>query len=202
MMLGLAAPVSAHVGVESTSDEPGAYVIVTLSVPHGCGLSPTTRIAIQMPEGINSVTPTRHAFYTLEKVTEEVESTEIDEHGNPVTRRQSQIIYTATTPLPADQRDTFELSLRIPEDAAGQTLHFPTVQTCEEGEDAWVQIPAEGQDSHELEFPAPALEIRTSSSSAGDDGSSQTPLVIGGLAAGLAGLLTGAVALLRTRKAP
>ncbi len=50
-------------------------------------------------------------------------------------------------------------------DAAGDTLVFPTVQECAEGESAWVQVPAEGEDGHDLELPAPLFEL---TSAAGD----------------------------------
>ncbi len=64
-----------------------------------------------------------------------------DGHGGQYTQRVAEIVYTARTPLPHDHRDTFELSLKLP-DAAGETLVFPAVQTCEEGESAWVQVTA------------------------------------------------------------
>ena len=118
----------------------------------------------------------------------------------------------------ADQRDVFELSLQLPEDAAGSTLYFPAVQTCEEGESAWVQIPADGR-PHELELPAPGLGVRAASSDGhGADvseanteeaaahsdetpaGSDQTPLVVTSLVVGGLGLIAGVIALIRGRK--
>jgi uncharacterized protein YcnI len=52
-----------------------------------------------------------------------------------------------------------ELGVSIPEDAVGQTIYFPTIQTCEDGEAAWIEIPAEGQDGEELELPAPGVAV-------------------------------------------
>ena len=68
-------------------------------------------------------------------------------------------MYTAKTPVPDGFRDVFVLSVPIPEDAAGTTLYFPTIQTCEAGETAWIEIPAEGQDHDELEAPAPSVAV-------------------------------------------
>ena len=62
-------------------------------------------------------------------------------------------MYTAITPLPDGYRDVFELAVNIPADAAGTRLYFPTIQTCEVGETAWIELPAEGQDPEELEHP-------------------------------------------------
>ena len=41
----------------------------------------------------------------------------------------------------------------------GETLYFPVIQTCEEGEAAWIEIPAEGEDGEELESPAPSITL-------------------------------------------
>ncbi|MDF1489837.1 YcnI family copper-binding membrane protein [Tessaracoccus caeni] len=205
----------AHVSAASSTNEPGSYALVTFSVPHACDGSPTTQVAIQIPEGINAVTPTRHALYDLEKVMETLEPPVADSHGNQVTERVAQVIYTAKTPLPDGQRDAFELSLELPEDGE-QTLYFPTVQSCEQGESAWVEIPADGQDPHDLALPAPALELTAASSDGGhshdhdeaahsdhnagpEASATGGGLTIAALVVGAAGLLTGIVALLRSR---
>lgn len=220
LTLAGASTAHAHVSVNSNTAEEGSYAILEFSVPHGCEASPTTSVAIQIPAGINSVTATRNAFYTLETVTEILETPITDGHGAQVTERVSHVIYTANTPLPSHQRDTFELSLRLPEDAAGNTLYFPTIQTCVEGETAWAQIPAEGQDPHSLATPAPALTI-TASTGGGhhghDDGDSyhahdggeardsaadNTLLIVAfaSLAIGTGALITALIALARGRK--
>src|SRR5699024_1457862 len=159
LVLSGAVTAQAHVSLAEDTVEAGAYEILTLSVPHGCDGSATTELAIQIPEGINAVTPTRNSLYTVDKVMAELDTPITDSHGNEVTERVAQIVYTADTPLPDGQRDAFELSLQVPEDAADSTLYFPTVQTCEEGETAWVQIPEDGQDAHDLESPAPSVEV-------------------------------------------
>ena len=87
----------------------------------------------------------------------------------------------------------------------------PTVQTCEEGETAWVQTPAEGQDADELEAPAPQLTVTKpgaddpageSGVEAGAAGRSgrQTPLVITSLVIGSLGLVVAIIAVARGRK--
>jgi uncharacterized protein YcnI len=156
--LSLAAPASAHVTATPSTAAAGAYTVVTFSVGHGCEGSPTTRIEIQVPESVLSVTPTRNPYYDVEKTMVDLDDPVTDAHGNEVTERVASIVYTADTPLPEGQRDTFELSFQLP-DAEGEVLAFPTVQTCQEGETGWVEVPAEGQDVDELDSPAPAFEI-------------------------------------------
>lgn len=221
LALGGATAANAHVSIAEGSVEAGAYAILTFGVPHGCDGSPTTRVAIQIPEGINSITPTRNAFYTVEKVMENLDTPITDSHGNEVTQRVAQVVYTAATPLPSDQRDAFELSLQIPADAADTTLYFPTVQTCEQGETAWVQIPEGGQDAHALDAPSPSVAVIAGSAhghghghddaidveaeahgdeSAAPAAADQTPFIVTSLAVGSLGLLVGLIALLRGRK--
>lgn len=213
LSLAGASAASAHVSISADTAEAGAYTVLTLSVPHGCDVSPTTRVAIQIPAEITAVTPTRNAFYSVEKAMEQLETPFTDGHGNKVTERVAEIVYTANTPLPADQRDTFEIQLQLPEDAAGETLFFPTLQTCEDGETAWVQLPAEGQDPHELELPAPAIAVvaasdhghgehseESESGAAPAGGSGQLPLLITSLAVGGLGLIAAVVALIRGGK--
>lgn len=154
----LVAPASAHVTATPSTTAAGSYTVATFSVGHGCEGSPTTRIEIQVPESVLSVTPTRNPFYEVEKTMAQLDEPVADAHGNEVTERVASIVYTADTPLPEGQRDTFELSFQIP-DAEGEMLTFPTVQTCEQGETGWVEVPAEGQDADELESPAPGFEI-------------------------------------------
>ena len=165
-----------------------------------------------MPESVFSVTPTRNPLYDLEATIEQLDEPVTDAHGNEITERTSTIVYTARTPLPDGQRDTFELSFQVP-DAEGEVLAFPTIQTCEKGETAWTQVPSDGQDEDELENPAPSFTI-TPASSGGHhadeeegttdepdaedtDGSSALGWV--GLVAGLLGLAAGGLALASTR---
>ncbi|MDZ5662814.1 YcnI family protein [Nocardioides sp. S-58] len=166
LALSLVSPASAHVGATVSDASAGAYTIATFSVPHGCDGSPTTRIEIQVPESVLAVTATRNPFYEVETTIEQLEEPVTDGHGNEVTERTASVVYTADTPLPDGQRDTFELSFQVP-DAAGETLAWPTIQTCQKGETAWTQVPAEGQDADELESPAPSFEILPAS---GGDG--------------------------------
>lgn len=224
--LSLAAPAGAHVTATPSTAAAGAYTVVTFSVGHGCEGSPTTKIEIQVPESVLSVTPSRNPFYDVEKTIEKLDEPVADAHGNEVTERTASIVYTASTPLPDGERDAFELSFQLP-DAEGETLSFPTIQTCQKGETGWTEVPADGQDAEELENPAPAFEIvaaeagghdddaaaepasddaaesddtdASADASADDGGDSSSALGWAGLVAGLLGLAAGGLALARTR---
>ncbi|MBD8079616.1 YcnI family protein [Cellulosimicrobium arenosum] len=157
---------SAHVTITPDTTTAGSYGLLTVSVPHGCDASSTTEVSVQMPEQIVAVTPSVNPGWDVEKVMEDLDSPVADGHGGEYTERVSEVVYTAKTPLPDGYRDAFVLSLKIP-DVAGDTLVFPTVQTCEEGESAWVEVPAEGQSEEELDLPAPMFEV-TAAEAEGD----------------------------------
>lgn len=211
-VLALAAgPASAHVTITPSTTAAGSYAVLTVSVPHGCDGSATTAIAVDLPTEIYAVTPTRNPFWTVEKVVEQLDEPVTDAHGNEITERVAQVVYTARTPLPDGQRDTFELSLQLPE-AEGETLAFPIVQTCQKGETGWTEVAAEGQDAEELEHPAPLVTITAAdghehgavvtdepaAATTDDDGNG---LALAGLGTGVAGIVVGGVALARSRKA-
>lgn len=158
VVLGIAAPASAHVSVTPSTTAAGGYALLTFSVPHGCDGSATTKVEISIPEGINAVTPTRNSFYEVDKTTEQLDPAVTDAHGNEITERVSVVTYTATTPLTDGYRDALDLSLQLP-DAEGETLSFPVIQTCEKGRTDWTEVPADGQSEDDLEYPAPAFTV-------------------------------------------
>ena len=189
----------------------GSYAVLTVSVGHGCEGSPTTKITIQVPEEITSVTPTRNPLWTIDMVLDEPLT---DANGNVVTERVGEVTYTTDTPLPDGYRDTFELAVQLPL-TPGATLAFPTIQTCAKGEAPWVEVPAEGQDADELERPAPTVTITEAAGDAqDDDAGTEDPAAQGessdsvdsdalsyaGLGVGALGLIVGGTALARGRR--
>ncbi len=209
LAVGLPSAAWAHVGLSGSSTAAGSSTLLTFAFSHGCGDSPTTRLAIQIPEGIDVVVPTVNPGWTVEKVMATLDAPVTDAHGNQLTERVAQVVYTAKEPVPNGVRDAFVLSLTLPAAAAGQTLAFPTVQACQAGENAWIEIPAEGQDPHDLESPAPVLTVTEAVDAGHTDptnvpgaGASPDLLVTVSLAVGALGLLTGLTALLRSRRQP
>lgn len=176
-----------------------------------------------MPEEITSVTPTEAPGWQVEKRTVQLDEPVTDAHGNTVTERVAEVAYTAEEPLRDGYRAAFEVSLTLP-DAAGETLAFPVVQSCRQGETGWTETAAEGQDPHELERPAPTVTLTpgsaghaadtatheedsdTASERAEDpddeaaDDSGGKALGVAGLVVGGLGLLVGGAALARTRR--
>jgi periplasmic copper chaperone A len=172
---------SAHVTVTPSTTAAGAYALLTMSVPHGCEASSTTKVSIQMPEQVIAVTPSVNPGWDVEKVMEDLPEPVEDGHGGEYTERVAEVVYTAKEPLPDGLRDAFELSLKLPE-AEGETLAFPAVQECEEGETGWVQLPEAGQSADELEYPAPSIVLTAAEAEGGapaDDEAADTEQAAG-----------------------
>lgn len=126
--LVVATPASAHVITETATAPAGSYSTVTFSILHGCEDAPTTAVTIELPEGIIAVTPT-------EKWNWAISSTVVPATvpGTSITERTSSVTFTAETPLPSDQRTSFELWLGMPDGEVGDTVVFDSFQECEGG---------------------------------------------------------------------
>ena len=220
---------SAHVHVSPESADAGASTLLTFETSHGCSGSPTTAITVTLPEQVTDAVPTAHPGWSISKVTEEFKEPRVLENGTSIGSRTSQVVFTADSPLPDGIRDTFQLSVRIP-DGSGDSLAFPVLQTCVEGQSDWSQVAADGQSADDLSFPAPLVAVSTAANSSDDGGNGdahgasagggadehgtaddeavdeddvEAAAVAGyaGLGAGILGLVLGAAALYRTRKA-
>ncbi|NKX56418.1 YcnI family copper-binding membrane protein [Arthrobacter mobilis] len=216
LMLAGATAASAHVHVDPDSTAAGSTAVLTFSFAHGCDGSPTTGITISLPEELNDATPTAHPGWDVKKATEKLDTPRQLETGTTITERTSRIVYTAKTPVADGTRDTLQLQVALPA-AEGQTLAFPVLQTCEKGSTDWAQLPAQGQDSHDLESPAPSVTLTAAvaeehgheapqevaaepaAATTGDGGASAVAGWVG-LGAGLLGLAAGGTALVRTRR--
>ncbi len=175
-------------------------------------------MAITLPQELNDAQPTVNPNWTVEKVTEQLAEPKKLADGTSITKRTSHIVYTAKSPLPHELRDALVLSAKLP-DTAGATLYFPTLQTCETGQTDWSEIAKDGQDPHALEAPAPSITV---TEAAGTDGHGEAAATASqgtaspsteqasvtdsgadarswaGLAAGVAGLVLGGAAYLRS----
>ena len=147
------APASAH--VEASSMAQGALTMVSLNVEHGCGEIDLTGLRVQMPEGATQVSAENPAGWTSTAST-----TEISWSGGP---------------QPAHEELSFQFSLKLAQ-AAGETVRFPTIETCPGAEIAWIEETPEG--GPEPEHPAPEIVVGATSATtmamAGSDDTKST----------------------------
>jgi uncharacterized protein YcnI len=222
LTLALAAPAAAHITVDPAEGPSDGFATLNFQVPHGCEDSPTTRLRIQVPPSVPSVTPGRSPFYEL--TTKEGKKDKVELHGETITRGISEIIYTAKTPLPPHDLDILPVSVKLPAGNAGETVWFPVIQECAEGRTGWIQIPAEGESADDLESPAPGVTLTAADGGHGGGAADEQPaadvepaaaaadggddddgapmwLVVVALAIGALGLAAGTGGLLAARRA-
>lgn len=148
LALAVAAPLaaSAHVHVDPGAVSAGSTATLTFSFSHGCEGSPTTALAVDIPEGVGNVTPVVQAGWTITR----------DLGADGVATR---VVYTADQPVENGLKATVSMDALFTEDAADTTIAFPVTQTCVTGETAWTQIAEDGEDPHDLDAPAPVVEV-------------------------------------------
>jgi uncharacterized protein YcnI len=220
--LALPATAQGHVFLEEAEAPAEGFPILEFVVPHGCDGSPTTGLTVQFPESVPSVTP--EAVPGWEVSTKEGPKDEVELFGETVTEGVSEVTWTSQgEPLADGQLLRFGAEVALPA-TEGQTLHFPTIQKCEQGQTRWIQIPAEGETEEDLDEPAPALTLTAAESGHGgeaqsdaehgeaaateagptdderEDDSESNGLAIAGIVIGGLGLLTGGTALARSRR--
>ena len=136
-----AAPAGAHVEPTVTEAPAGSRAELGFTIEHGCAGSPTVAVAMRMPAEVEGVQPVGLPGWTL--TTEPRADAEID------------VVEWSGGPLPDAEALTFTVSVGLPV-TPGATLLFPTVQTCEVGELAWIST---GGGETEADNPAPRIVL-------------------------------------------
>jgi periplasmic copper chaperone A len=215
LTLALAGSAGAHITTDPAEGPSDGYATVSFQVPHGCEEAPTTQVRIQIPPNVPQVTPSVHPLWDVS--TKEGKKDPVELHGEKVTSGVSEVTYTAKQPLPADRLDAFPMSVKLPAGKEGESVYFPTVQKCAEGQTRWIQIPAEGESADELEEPAPAVvltaaegghgagaepaaNVQAAALGADDDEGAPVWLAVVALAMGALGLLAGIGGLMAGRR--
>lgn len=146
--LVLAAPIaaSAHVHVSPTDSAAGATTRLNFAFSHGCDGSPTTAIVLDLPDGLDAVTPVLDGAWTIER--------ELGADGIPTT-----ITYTAVAPVADGVSATVSMDVVFASSVAESEVAFPVLQQCADGATDWSEIAEEGQDAHDLEAPAPVVMV-------------------------------------------
>ena len=153
----LSTPALAHVTLERAESAPGASYRAVLRVPHGCAGSATTKITVQVPEGMIAVKPMPKPGWTLTVKKGPYEKTYDFMHGIKMSAGVREIAWTG-------RLDEFVFAGFVASSLQpGATLAFPTVQECEKGTERWVDVAADGQDPHALKAPAPLVRLAQAS---------------------------------------
>ena len=159
LVLVSAGAAMAHATLEPGDAVVGASYKAVFRVPHGCDGKPTNTVRVQIPEGVITAKPMPKAGWTLEKVTGPYAAS-YEYYGRTLTEGVKEVVWSGGN-LGDDEYDEFVVRVFLTKDLpVGKMLHFPIVQECPDGAaERWIEIPAEGQDPHDLENPAPAVKL-------------------------------------------
>lgn len=144
--LVLAAPLaaSAHVGVSPEVAPAGTRTTLQFSFSHGCDDSPTTVLAVDIPDAVTTVTPVVDGEWTITR--------DIGADGVP-----TRVVFTADDPIDSGLRASVALDVTFAEGAAGESVAFPVEQSCVVGSTAWNEATEPGEE--EPAHPAPVVVV-------------------------------------------
>lgn len=157
LLAALAPFADAHTVADPDSGPAGGTLRTSFRVTHGCKGSPTVAVTIRMPPGVISAKPMPKVGWTVEVKTEPLEKPVAGLHGMTIRQAVTEVSWRGGR-LDNSQFDEFTVMVGLP-DRAGETLYFPTVQSCENGVNDWTGVPAAGQSWHDLPNPAPFVRL-------------------------------------------
>jgi uncharacterized protein YcnI len=156
LAIGCGSAAFAHITLEQSKAPAGSFYKAVLQVGHGCDGSPTVKIRVRIPEGVQQAKPMPKPGWELSTVVEKLPEP-YDWYGTTITEDVREIVWSGGS-LPDDFYDEFAFRARLP-DQEGLVLSFPVVQECAEGVHRWIEIPAPGETADDYDEPAPQLTL-------------------------------------------
>ena len=153
-----ATPAYAHVTLEGRQAAIGTWYKAVFAVPHGCAGSATTKIRVQIPDGVIDVKPMPKPGWNVEVVKGKY-AAPYDFHGGKISEGAKEVVWSGGKLLD-DNYDEFVISTYLTATLKPDTvLYFPTVQECEQGVNRWIDIPADAEHTHDTKSPAPGVKL-------------------------------------------
>jgi len=150
----------AHIVLTDPHAIAGSYYKATLRVGHGCNGSATIGLAVQVPAGFQGAKPQPNRGWTIATLKAKLVQP-YSSHGKTVTDDVVELRWSAASKeaaLPDDQFDEFAFMGRLPDQAG--PLWVKVLQTCENGQNDWSEIPATGTATRGLKLPAALLDVQ------------------------------------------
>ncbi|RAH99892.1 copper resistance protein CopZ [Acuticoccus sediminis] len=170
-LLATTLPALSHATFEIGEAPANSTYKAVLRVPHGCDGQPTNTVSVRIPEGFIDVKPMPKAGWTLSTKTSDYART-YDLWGSDVSSGVTEVVWSGGD-LPDEYYDEFVFRGRITGFEAGTVLPFKVVQECPDGQVAWVNVAAPGEDAHDIDHPAPTVTIAASDAPAPAHGHGQ-----------------------------
>lgn len=149
----------AHVTLQTAQAQVGSGYKAVFQVPHGCKGSATIKLSVQIPPGVIAVKPQPKPGWKVETTTGKYDQSYDFFHGAKLEEGVKTVTWSEGS-LSDGHYDEFVFSSYLaPSLKPGDKLFFPTVQSCEQGVERWIEIPAAGKSARDYGNPAPALEL-------------------------------------------
>lgn len=140
MFFAWAGTSSAHNGIDPKEAWAGYATNLELSVHHGCKGSPVVGLRLKVPDGVMDAKAAFDSNWAVEYKYRDLDEP-VTRHGIPITRVVDEIIWKDPVKvLPANGWYPFRIRMTVP-DRPNEVLHFRNITVCEEGTDAYVDLP-------------------------------------------------------------
>ena len=150
----------AHVVLAEPQAVAGSYHKATLRVGHGCNGSATTGLVVQVPAGFQGAKPQPKAGWTL-ALRKSSLAQPYNSHGKTITEDVVELRWSAASKeaaLPDAHFDEFAFMGRLPDQAG--PLWVKVLQTCENGQNDWSELPVHGTSTRGMKWPAALLDVK------------------------------------------
>ena len=142
LVLAHSATTRAHNVINIEEAWAGYSTSMELNVNHGCKGSPVVGLRLKVPDGVTDAKAAFDPHWTIEYRYRDLDEP-IVRHGREITRAVDEIIWKDPVKiLPADAWYPFRFRMTMP-DRPDEVLHFRNITVCEEGTDAYVDLPDE-----------------------------------------------------------
>lgn len=137
-----AAPALAHNTFASMTAPAGYVQDLEMRVTHGCKGSPVNAVKIKIPEGVTRVTVNMVRDWKVETKMRKLPKPVPGEGGTMLTETVDEIIWSAPkSVIPAlGTYEGFRFRASLP-NTPGAILFFKTINVCEKGDDAYIDLP-------------------------------------------------------------
>ncbi len=124
------------------TESPAGYVRdIVMRVPHGCKDSPVINVRVKIPDDVYRVTVAHRDDWDVDVKMRKVDPPVVGDAGREITETVDEIIWSnPKEPLPADRVGEFRFRAKLPNEV-GRILFFRTLNTCEEGDDNYIDLP-------------------------------------------------------------
>jgi uncharacterized protein YcnI/methionine-rich copper-binding protein CopC len=152
----------AHVTLQPRAQTPGAYTVVAVRVPNERDAASTTKLRVEFPDGIYSVSYAAQAGWSV-RVKKSPLATPVQTADGPITDHVSSVTFTGSGKglgrIAPGQFKEFPLSLQMP-NTPGATLAFPAYQWYTGGELVkWTGAPGSPTPAPTVSLEAPVSAL-------------------------------------------